>query len=152
LDDTPGERRALVHFLAARVTHPDLADEVTDAAEAFFDAELPPDYPWPGNVRELRVAIRNIWLERRYDPPNPQGKAVFDPAQPGRKPPTADDPAPLLRAYEAGSLAGEDLLTRYAKRLYAQTGSYRETARRMRMDRRTIARLLGGNEGEGGEG
>jgi DNA-binding CsgD family transcriptional regulator len=37
-----------------------------------------------------------------------------------------------------GSLSADDLIQRYCALVYAQTGSYQETARRLGLDRRTV--------------
>ena len=44
--------------------------------------------------------------------------------------------------FEAGSLSAEQLLERYTAHVYAQTGSHQETARRSRLDRRTVKAKL----------
>jgi hypothetical protein len=38
----------------------------------------------------------------------------------------------------AGSLSADELLRRYCTLVYAQTGSYLETGRRLGLDRRTV--------------
>jgi DNA-directed RNA polymerase specialized sigma24 family protein len=38
----------------------------------------------------------------------------------------------------AGSLSADELLRRYCTLVYAETGSYQETARRLNIDRRTV--------------
>ncbi|MDE2904704.1 MAG: hypothetical protein OXQ28_01325, partial [Acidobacteriota bacterium] len=39
-----------------------------------------------------------------------------------------------------GSLTADELLGRYCTTVYARTGSYQETARRLQLDRRTVKR------------
>jgi len=43
----------------------------------------------------------------------------------------------LVQALEQGALTADELLRRYCTMVYAQTGSYEETARRLQIDRRT---------------
>jgi hypothetical protein len=38
----------------------------------------------------------------------------------------------------AGSLSADEVLRRYCTLVYAQTGSYQETGRRLGLDRRTV--------------
>jgi hypothetical protein len=42
----------------------------------------------------------------------------------------------------AGSLSAEELLRRYCTLIYADTGSYQETGRRLGLDRRTVREKL----------
>jgi hypothetical protein len=44
----------------------------------------------------------------------------------------------LADAFLAGSLTADQLLRSYCTLVYAQTGSYLETARRLALDRRTV--------------
>ena len=48
------------------------------------------------------------------------------------------DGDPFLARFRAGQLSADELLARYAARVYRLTGSYEEAARRMGMDRRTV--------------
>lgn len=125
LRDVPGELRNLVVFVCERVVGPDGATELADEVLACVERDLGPDYPWPGNVRELEQCVRNVLVRKEYRPP----------AVPGPDP--ADD---LAAELGAGSLTAEDLLRRYCTLVYARTGSYQETARRLQLDRRTVKR------------
>ena len=54
----------------------------------------------------------------------------------------------------AGALTADEMLRRYCTLVYAETGSYQETARRLGLDRRTVrekvdVRLLDELRGEG---
>jgi hypothetical protein len=49
-----------------------------------------------------------------------------------------DARARLLESVGSGALSAEDLLRRYCTLVYAQTGSYQETGRRLGLDRRTV--------------
>jgi hypothetical protein len=66
------------------------------------------------------------------------------------RPPRGASPSARQRIAEevtAGALSADDVLRRYCTLVYADTGSYQETGRRLRLDRRTVrekidARLL----------
>jgi transcriptional regulator with AAA-type ATPase domain len=122
LRDTPGELRTLCRAIARRVAGDTEAESVAAEAEAWIAQHLGPDYAWPGNVRELEQCVRNVLIRGTYEP---QGSA------PG------DARAEFLAAVEAGALDADDLLRRYCTLVYAQTGSYSETARRLGLDPRT---------------
>ena len=123
LRDAPGELRNLVIFVSERVVGDAGAPELADEVMACIDRDLGPDYPWPGNVRELEQCVRNVLVRKRYRPP----------ASPAR--PADDGVAAALRD---GGLTARELLGRYCTTVYARTGSYQETARRLALDRRTV--------------
>ena len=122
LRDAPDELRNLVLFVSERVVGEADAPELAGEAMACIDRDLGPDYPWPGNVRELEQCVRNVLVRKRYRPP-----AV--PAQ------QTDG---LAAALQDGGLTARELLARYCTTVYARTGSYQETARRLALDRRTV--------------
>jgi transcriptional regulator with PAS, ATPase and Fis domain len=119
----PGERRALVRFVAGRVAGPAEADSLAEESERWIDANLGESYRWPGNFRELEQCVRNVMIRGEYRPPRA--------ANPSARQRVADD---VL----AGSLSAEELLRRYCTLVYAQTGSFQETGRRLGLDRRTV--------------
>ena len=128
LRDTPGELRNLVVFVCERVIG---ADEASDLAAEVLDCierDLGPDYAWPGNVRELEQCVRNVLVRKRYTPPIAS-----------RTQDAGDD---VAAAWRDGGLTAKELLRRYCTRVYATTGSYQETARRLDLDRRTVKRSI----------
>ena len=123
LVDRPEERRALVLFLAQRIAGDD-AEELTDEVETWIDEHLGAEYPWSGNVRELEQCVRNVLIRQEYQP----AQSV-----------TATDPQrKLAEAIGLGTLTADELLRQYCTTVYAQTGSYLETSRRLALDRRTV--------------
>jgi hypothetical protein len=60
--------------------------------------------------------------------------------RPPRRTPAADPRQALWHGVATGALDGDELLRRYCTLVYAETGSYSETARRVGLDRKT-ARL-----------
>ena len=124
LRDAPGELRTLLRALAARIAGDEEADAVAGETERWIADHLGPEYPWPGNVRELEQCVRNVLVRGEYRPP--------DPLAPG------DARETLARALLAGGLTADELLRRYCTLVYARTGNYVETARRLGLDRRTV--------------
>ena len=127
LRDSPGELRNLALFVSERVVGADeagaLADEVLDCVKR----DLGADYEWPGNVRELEQCVRNVLVRKRYRPPAVQGRS-----------PSVD----LSQAMQDGGVTAKELMRRYCTLVYAKTGSYQETARRLDLDRRTVKRAI----------
>jgi hypothetical protein len=122
--DDPGELGHLLRFIAQRVAGDEEADALAQEAETAITTQLGKDYAWPGNVRELEQCVRNVMIRGEYRPPRPTA-----PTGPREE---------LTQAIVAGSLTAEELLRRYCTLVYAQTGSYQETARRLGLDRRTV--------------
>ena len=135
----PGERAALVRFVAGRVAGESEAESLAEESERWIDANLGAGYRWPGNFRELEQCVRNVMIRGEYRPPLA--------GSPSARQRVADD---VL----AGSLSAEEMLRRYCTLVYAQTSSYQETGRRLGLDRRTVrekidTRLLTELRGDG---
>ena len=122
LRDAPAELRNLVWFVSERVIGADGAEQLADEVLECVERDLGPDYPWPGNVRELEQCVRNVLVRKQYRPP-----AAREP-----------DSGALAAALSEGRVTARELLRRYCTTVYARTGSYQETARRLELDRRTV--------------
>jgi transcriptional regulator with PAS, ATPase and Fis domain len=119
--ESPGVLGDLVLFMARRVAGAEAA-ALAEEAEKWIAASLGTDYEWPGNYRELEQCIRNLLIRKDYRPArHAREESAEDLFQP---------------AYE-GKLTASELLSRYCTLIYARTGSYEETARRLQIDRRT---------------
>ncbi len=81
------------------------------------------DYAWPGNIRELEQCVRNVLIRKEYQP------AAIPPASRREQ---------IARDIYDGQLSADELLSRYCTLVFAQIGNYQETARRLRLDRRTV--------------
>lgn len=132
-EDRRAELSTLVHFIARRVVGEEAAaDRLTEQTVEFVERELGAGYGWPGNFRELEQCVRNVLIRRSYRP-----------AEAG----AGSEAERLAAELERGKLTAEELVTRYVRLVYGQTGSFMETARRVGLDRRTVkARVTG--EGE----
>ncbi|MBN2450096.1 MAG: sigma-54-dependent Fis family transcriptional regulator [Lentisphaeria bacterium] len=118
--DDPSQLSVLVEYLARRLVEEEEVDALTNEVMAWIERRLGPDYPWPGNVRELDQCVRNILVRSEY--------------YPGRRP--ASDG--FEDAFRAGKLSADEVLSRYCTQVYALTGNYQETARRLGLDHRTV--------------
>jgi ActR/RegA family two-component response regulator len=77
-------------------------------------------------VRELEQCVRSVLLRGEYRPvasPRPRAGG-------------------LESALAEGRLSADELLVRYCTQVYAATGSYEETGRRLGLDRRTVKRKI----------
>jgi transcriptional regulator with AAA-type ATPase domain len=126
LNEAPGDLYTLLLFVARRVAG-DEAEALAREAEAWIDRRLGRDYAWPGNFRELEQCVRNVMIRREYHPTAATGGSPVD---------------ELTEAVAEGRLTADALLRRYATLVYARTGNYQETARRLLVDRRTVQARL----------
>ena len=122
LRESPDVLAELVLFMAKRVAGPE-AEGLAAEAEAWIRTNLGPDYRWPGNYRELEQCVRNLVVRHQYRPirSTPQG-----------------DRDRFLHDVNRGNLTADELLRNYCSLIFAETGSYVETARRLALDRRTV--------------
>lgn len=125
--ESPEHLRYLILYLTRRVAGEGEAQALADEVSGWIDEHLGPEYPWPGNVRELEQCVRNILIRQTYDPPAFRG---LDPRD------------ALVASFREGRLSAEDLMRSYVSLVFAQCGSYQETARRLDLDRRTVKAKL----------
>ncbi|MEN9840563.1 MAG: hypothetical protein RL376_363 [Verrucomicrobiota bacterium] len=128
LDDAPGELAVLVGHVAERLLGADEASKFTREALAWIERELGAGYAWPGNFRELEQCVRNLLVRGAYQPLRGLGGG-------------AD--ADWNGLLEPGKLTAEEVLRRYTRQVFVQTGGNVEaTARRLDLDRRTVQARL----------
>jgi transcriptional regulator with PAS, ATPase and Fis domain len=125
ISDSPEELIHLVGHLAQRVTGGDASELAAEVVE-WIRRQLGPDYQWPGNIRELEQCVRNIVIRRDYSPARQTASA------------SADACDQLWGDIAEERLTADELLRRYCTLVYATTGSYEATARKLQLDRRTV--------------
>lgn len=124
LDDDPNELRRLVGPMVARMVGEE-AEAVVAEVLATIEARLGPKYAWPGNVRELEQCVRNVVIRRDYQPARREAGGLSEQEQ-------------LVCDLTDGRLTADELLGRYCRLVYSQTGSYEATAEKLKLDRRTV--------------
>ena len=123
LADSPGELRNLILFIAQRLVGEEEAERLASEVERWVEHRLGPGYPWAGNVRELEQCVRSVLVHREYHPAHE---------------PRGDTRTAFADSVVRGAFGADELIARYCTLVYAQTGSYVETARRLGLDRRTV--------------
>jgi DNA-binding NtrC family response regulator len=126
ISETPEVLGDLVAYISQRVAGSE-GEAVASEALAWIQDKLGSDYPWPGNIRELEQCVRNVMIRREYHPA--AGRVG------GRE-------NQLQAALREGSLTLEQLCRIYCTHIYSRTGSYVETARRLKIDRRTVKKYV----------
>ena len=130
LQDSPAALATLVTHIAVRLVGEEEAPALAAEVTGWIAANLGPGYPWPGNVRELEQCVRNVLIRKSYRAPD------------GAAGDCGDARERLAEAVARGALSAEELLERYTALVYAETGSYQETARRLGVDHRTVKSRL----------
>jgi len=131
LAEAPDELEELVAFVLRRMLGTN-ESKLLDMVHGTIVRELGAGYAWPGNVRELEQCVRRILLKGHYES---QESGAGAPTASGE----GDD---YLRELALGTLDAQQVLAGYCARLYAETGSYQEVARRTRLDRRTAKKYV----------
>jgi DNA-binding NtrC family response regulator len=103
-------------------------EEIAKEVQSWIGEHLGMDYPWPGNIRELEQCVRNVMIRREY---HPSGNLV------------SEIDARLPVGFQEGSLSLEEICGLCCTRVYARAGSFVETARRLKIDRRTVKKYVG---------
>ena len=116
----------LIGYLAQREAGPE-GETVAAEVQDWIQDHLGLDYPWPGNIRELEQCVRNVIIRREYHPAGCLISGIED---------------RQLAAFQEGTLSMEELCRLYCSHVYAGAGSYLETARRLKIDRRTVKRYV----------
>lgn len=125
LRDNAEELPHLVAHLAQRAVGAE-ASELASEVVAWIEQNLGLAYAWPGNVRELEQCLRNVLIRKAYRHQARENTKDAD---------WHDD---LYGAILGGELTADELLRRYCTLVFQDTGSYEATARRLKLDRRTV--------------
>ncbi len=122
LDATPGGWRSLLRIAAGRVVGAACADELAVEVERWVETHLLADYAWSGNMRELEQCVRSILIRGEYEP-----RDIL-----------AGVSTAAAEVMGDGTLTAEEMLQCYCTKVYAQNRNYEETARRLKLDPRTV--------------
>jgi DNA-binding NtrC family response regulator len=119
--ESPGVLEELVLFMARRVAGDDAVVVAAEASQ-WIEQNLGFDYAWPGNYRELEQCVRNIVIRKDYRP-------------------ARSEPVPATNLFSDAAdckLTAEELLSVYCTLVYAKTGNYEQSAKLLKLDRRTV--------------
>jgi transcriptional regulator with AAA-type ATPase domain len=130
-DDCPDDLGNLVRFITERIVGDD-ADDLAAKIERWIRKHLGEKYAWPGNFRELEQCVRNLIVRNSYQPRSTT------------KPASSDARQQMSEQFLDGDLTADEMLSRYCTLVYSQTRSYEQTARRLKLDRRTVKSKING--------
>lgn len=136
LQEDPEELRYLVNYIACQVAGEGEANGLTDEVCGWIGKSMGHRYTWPGNFRELEQCVRNVMLHGEYLPENTQVSVSR-----GQM---------LANALGTGNLTADRFLAEYITSVYERTGNYKETARLLELDRRTVKKYadMAGGDGD----
>jgi transcriptional regulator with PAS, ATPase and Fis domain len=126
LASSPKEIVHSVHYICTKLFGSDGAKELSSRVVDKLHSVLPRNYPWPGNFRELEQAVRNIIVHDEFVPL-------------GHARGTDNDVASI---YSKSLVSLSQWNQMYAKKAYENAGSYREAARCLDVDQRTLRRWV----------
>jgi transcriptional regulator with AAA-type ATPase domain len=126
ISEAPEVLGDLVAYISQKVAGPE-GEAVAEEVQSWIQGKLGNDYAWPGNIRELEQCVRNVMIRREY---HPAAKLI------------SGQQDPQITSLLEGTLSLEELCRLYSNRVYTRVGSYVETARRLKIDRRTAKRYI----------
>lgn len=122
------EDPAELGLLLAHVVKATLGEEaaaLVPTIREHIERALPRGYSWPGNVRELEQCVRRVMISGAYSGDT-------------RRKSTGAEGAPA----EGSVRTAHDVLAAHARKVYAELGTYEETARALGLDRRTVKKYV----------
>ncbi len=125
LASRPDEIIGSVHYICSKLFGPEGARELSSRVVDTLRAQVPKNYEWPGNFRELEQAVRNIIVRNESIP-------VLRGEQSNR----------IETVYENTEVSLAQWSSTYARKAFENAGSYREAARRLKIDQRTLKKLV----------
>jgi len=129
MSEPPQVLKEMIIFLSGSLAGAE-AEDLADEVETWINKHLGRDYPWPGNIRELEQCVRSVLIREEYHSPRVKAPSAIE---------------QLTGSFSSGELTAEELLCRYYTWVYSRTGSYEETVRGLRLDRRTVRRKIDRN-------
>ena len=126
LSVNPKEIENSVFYICSKLFGVEGAKELSSKVVDRLQSVIPKNYPWPGNFRELEQAVRNIIVHDEFVPLGQGSEKEFD----------------INQVYANTNLSLNDWSRIYAKKAYENAGSYREAARLLRVDQRTLKKWV----------
>ena len=126
ISEAPEVLSDLVAYICQKVAGPE-GEAIVGEVLSWIQNKLGIDYLWPGNIRELEQCVRNIVIRQEYHPAADQAAGQDD---------------RQLASLREGALTLEELCRLYCTHVYASVGSYVKTARRLKIDRRTVKKYV----------
>lgn len=124
LKERPEELTTSVNYICNKLFGPEGARKLAPRVLETLARDVPQDYNWPGNFRELEQAVRNCIVRKAYRPSS-KAKSSF-----------------IQHSYANTSMTLAQWTQVYAQKAYENSGSYREAARLLDIDQRTLKKWV----------
>ena len=115
-----------VYYICCKLFGEEGAKELSSKVVDRLQSVIPKNYPWPGNFRELEQAVRNIIVHDEFVPLGQGSEIEFD----------------INKVYANTQVSLNGWSQIYAKKAYENAGSYREAARLLGVDQRTLKKWV----------
>ena len=117
----PDEMAKSVRFICTKLFGDEGAEELSIRVVERLNELVPNAYEWPGNFRELEQAVRNIIVRNEFVPVE-----------------STENGFEIKRSFLCSDLTLAEWNQLYAVKAYENFGSFREAARRLQVDQRTL--------------
>mgnify|MGYP001188736208 FL=1 len=126
LSANPKEIENSIHYICSKLFGKEGAKELSFRVVDRLKSVVPKNYPWPGNFRELEQAVRNIIVHDEFVPLGNDRENGID----------------IGKIFMDTEVTLSEWSQIYARKAYGNAGSYREAARRLDADQRTVKKLV----------
>ena len=130
LSANPEEIENSIFYICNKLFGQEGAKELSSRVVDKLQSVLPSNYSWPGNFRELEQAVRNIIVHDEFVPLRNNSGDRFD----------------IGKTYRTTEVSLLEWSQVYARKAFENAGSYREAARRLGADQRTVKKLVLGEK------
>ena len=130
LSANPEEIENSIFYVCNKLFGQEGAKELSSRVVDKLQSVLPSNYSWPGNFRELEQAVRNIIVHDEFVPLRNNSGDRFD----------------IGKTYRTTEVSLLEWSQVYARKAFENAGSYREAARRLGADQRTVKKLVLGEK------
>jgi transcriptional regulator with AAA-type ATPase domain len=126
LAGNPKEIENSIHYICTKLFGLDGAKELSSKVVDRLQSSIPQNYSWPGNFRELEQAVRNIIIHDEFVPLAKDIGSECD----------------FNEVYRNTQFTLNKWSRLYTQKAYENAGSYREAARRLEVDQRTLKKWV----------
>ena len=126
LSVNPKEIENSVYYICSKLFGAEGAKALSSKVVDKLQSVIPKNYPWPGNFRELEQAVRNIIVHDEFVPLRQSSEKELD----------------INQIYANTNLSLNGWNQIYAKKAYENAGNYREAARLLGIDQRTLKKWV----------
>ena len=126
LSANPKEIENSIHYICSKLFGKEGAKELSFRVVDRLKSVVPKNYPWPGNFRELEQAVRNIIVHDEFVPLGNDRENGID----------------IGKIFMDTEVTLSEWSQIYARKAHGNAGSYREAARRLDADQRTVKKLV----------